>query len=112
MSLATIFQLPRDQEELRTWSFSHTAHHRDINRRVFEIQGVRLDEYVLDPYDVTNPGNWVALHQVMHQQMDKALNIRGYDLSQLDWTDDDGVISWFVSHSNEHYQAGAILGLG
>lgn len=111
MSIATLYIIPRTPEEFNVWSFAHAAHHRDILRRIYEVYGSRLDEYVLDPFDPLDPGNWTALHQVMHQQMDAILGIAGYDLTELDWTDEAGLRAWMSHQGNEHYQAGTILGV-
>lgn len=112
MSLATLFITPSTEEEFGLWSFSHAAHHRDICRRVFETRGTRLDEYVLDPFDPADVGNWAATHQVMHQQFCQALGLDGFDLSEVDWSDEARVTEWITANGNEHYRAGALLGLG
>ena len=112
MSLATIYTPPFTPEDFSRWSFSHMAHHRDINRRIFETASVRLDEYVLDPFDPKNMGNWPWLHQAMHDQMNAQLGIAGYDITEVDWEDEDRMRSWMTQHGNLHYQAGTILGLG
>jgi len=110
--LATLFRIPQTPEEFSLWSFAHAAHHRDIIRLIFQTQSKRLDEYVLDPLNPVDMGNWPYLHQTMHQQMDTVLGIKGFDLSTIDWQDADLMSGWFNQHANEHYQAGAILKLG
>lgn len=110
--IATLYGMPHTEEDFSAWSFAHAAHHRDICRVVFRDSQVRLDEYVLDPFDPDDMGNWPYLHQVMHQQMDTALGIAGYDLSEIDWQDHDRIRSWLQQHGSEHYRVGAILGLG
>lgn len=110
--LATLATWPKTPSEFATWSFAHMAHHRDIGRVLLQQYDIRVDEYALDPFDPQNMGNWPYLHQVMHQQMDKALGIDGFDLSEIDWEDEDRMMSWLAQNCNEHYQAGAILGLG
>lgn len=112
MSLATIFQIPQTPNELSVWSFSHAAHHRDIIRVIYQTLNQRLDEYVLDPFDPTNLQNWPALHQTMHDQMNAALRLNGFNLIDPNWQDPDALVAWSSAHSNEHYRAGSILGLG
>lgn len=110
--LATISMIPGDVEEFNLWSFAHMSHHRDIIRLIYQTNGTRLDEYVIDPFDPLDMGNWPYLHQTMHQQFDAVLGIAGYDLQGIDWEDEGVVRDWFAKHSNEHYRAGAMLGLG
>lgn len=110
--LATLNSLPATPEEFATWSFSHSSHHRDIIRVIYQTTSQRLDEYVLDPFNIDDMGNWPYLHQVMHQQFNAVLGLAGFDLSEVDWRDDDLIRSWINQHANEHYRAGAILGLG
>lgn len=112
MSLASIFQIPQTPDDLSVWSFSHAAHHRDIIRVIFQKTQKHLDEYVLDPFDPVNPQNWPALHQTMHDQMNAALGIGGYNLIDPNWQDADALVSWSVLHAQEHYRVGSILGLG
>lgn len=110
--LATLFIIPQTPEEFSIWSFTHAAHHRDINRVIFQRGGGRLDEYVLDPFNPQDMGNWPYLHQTMHDQMNAALGLAGYDLTEIDWEDRDRTVDWVIHNGNLHYQAGAILGLG
>jgi hypothetical protein len=109
MSVLTFSQAPRDATELAVWSFSHMAHHRDIIRIIFQITGIQLNEFILDPFDPREDDSWVAQHQVMHQQMDGILGIVSYDLSVLDWSDPSGLASWMESNRLEHDQASLIL---
>lgn len=110
--LATLFTIPHTPEEFAIWSFTHAAHHRDLIRLIFQTRAKRLDEYVLDPFDPQNMGNWPATHAQMHQQMDKELGIDGFDLFEIDWQDADRTQEWITQNGSEHYRAGAILGLG
>lgn len=112
MALATLFIIPQTPDELQQWSFAHMASHRDICRVVFQTLSTRLDEYVLDPFDPLDPGNWVDRHQIMHQQMNAALGLDGFDLSELDWQDAERLQDWVVKNGNEHYRASSILRLG
>ena len=112
MPVPTLFQTPRTPEEMAVWSFAHQAHHRDIARIIFESQGIRLDEFVLDPFDPKEEEGWLTTHQIMHQQMDEVLGISGYVLSSVDWNDPDQLKMWLSKHGNEHFQAGTILNIG
>ena len=112
MSVASLYQNPHTADEFSVWSFAHQAHHRDITRIIFENQGIRLDEYVLDPFDPKEEEGWLALHQIMHNQMNEVLGISGFTLSAVDWTDAEQLASWLNRHGNEHFVAGTILNIG
>lgn len=64
--LANLYNVPGTDEERAQWSFSHMAHHRDINARIYLLVKVALPEYILDPVDVNNVGQWEYQHQLMH----------------------------------------------
>ena len=112
MSLAAIANVPSTLEELNAWSFAHMAHHRDIIARIYQLQGLVLPEYSLDPIDPLNPTVWEYSHQAMHNDQNTVLGIQGNDLSSINWQDENELAAWIFLNFNEHYQAGAILELG
>ena len=112
MSLASLQNYPRTRDEFALWSFGHAAHHRDILRRIFETKNQNLTSFLLDPFDPTEMGSWTQNHWIMHQQMDKALNIQSYDLSQLDWEDPELMTDWLQKNYYEHSIAAQLLNIG
>lgn len=110
--VAGLYNVPSIDPELSTWAFIHAAHHRDINRIIFEVSGLNLDEFVLDPFDPTDSGDWLRDHQNMHQQMDAILGISGYNLLSVDMKDRSQFESWINLNADEHLKAANILGLG
>ena len=114
MSLAALYNIPGNQDQLSVWSFANAAHHRDIVRLIFQTTGQRVDSYVLDPFDPQDPsgmGVWLYQHQTMHQQMDAILGITGYDLTDVDFTNQGVLGGWINVHALEHVQAAQILGV-
>lgn len=112
MTIATLYQPPMTEQEFSVWSAAHQSMHRDIARVVFEQAGTRLDEFVLDPFDPADMAAWLETHQIMHQQMDAALGISGFDLSEVEWRDRSQLTLWLRLHGDEHVRVGAILNLG
>ncbi len=112
MTVATLFQRPETADEFSTWSFTHQAMHRDIARVIFEVSGIRLDEFVLDPFDPKDEASWATTHQIMHEQMNRVLGISGFPLNAVDWSNSDQLETWLRVHGNEHFQAGQILNIG
>lgn len=112
MSLAGLYNVPETPDQFAQWSFINAAAHADINRVIFERVNVVISSFVLDPINPADLQNWLANHQIMHQQMDAVLGIAGYDLFDVDFTDRGQFASWIQSHASEHLQAGQILNLG
>ncbi len=112
MSVPILYHNPTSADEMSVWSFAHAAHHRDINRIIFETMGIRLDEFVLDPFDPKEEEGWLVTHQIMHSQMDEVLGIPGFVLSNVDWDDPGQLKMWLSRHGNEHFIAGTILNIG
>lgn len=111
MGLALVENVPESPETLAEWSFSHMAHHRDVNRAIYQKYGYALPEYVLDPFDPRNPGTWLYQHQIMHQNNDAILGISGYNLLEVDWGDPGQREVWINLNFNEHFQWNQDLGV-
>ena len=110
--LADLFNVPVTDDERAQWLFAHMAHHRDINARIYQLIAVALPEYVLDPVDIDDPGQWEYQHQLMHDNQNVLLGIDGQDLTGIDWKDQSLLTGWIFLNSNEHYQAAQILEIG
>jgi hypothetical protein len=110
--LADLYNVPTTDEERAQWSFAHMAHHRDINQRIYDLIRVALPEYIIDPINVDDPGDWDYQHQLMHDNQNQILGILGQDLTGAEWKDERLLAGWIFLNSNEHYQASAILGIG
>lgn len=111
-AIAALFNVPSTQDELNEWSFAHAAHHRDINRVLYQKVGAFLPEYVLDPIDIKNPYVWLEQHQEMHNRQNTLLAIAGNDLLDVDLADKNEFAGWIFLNSSEHFQAANILGIG
>lgn len=111
-AVANLYNVPGNDQERATWSYSHMAHHRDINRVIYQLIGLALPEYLLDPIDPNNPGPWDDLHQAMHDQMDQVLGISGFNLLGVDWNNQELLASWIFLNATEHKQAADILEIG
>ena len=110
--IADLYNVPSTDVERAQWSFAHVAHHRDINRRIYELIAVALPEYIIDPINPANPDDWEYLHQTMHDNQNQILGIQGQDLTQVDWKDQRLLTAWIFLHSSEHSQAADILEIG
>jgi len=111
MGLASIFNVPTDQATTDEWAFSHMAHHRDINRKIFEIHGIEIPEYVLDPFNPNDTGTFGYQHQEMHNYQNAVLGIAGNDLVDVSWRNEEERASWIQLNAIEHLQANQVLGI-
>lgn len=109
MALASLYNVPSTDSERSQWAFAHMAHHRDINRRIYELTLVALPEFILDPINIENNGDWEYQHQEMHNNQNSILGIAGFDLSELNWTKQNELAGWVFLNGQEHRQAAAIL---
>ena len=110
--LADLYNVPSTDAERAQWSFAHMAHHRDINEKIYVLLKIALPEYILDPIDPNDTGQWEYLHQTMHDNQNQILGIQGQDLTGIDWKDQNLLSSWIWLNGSEHYQASAILEVG
>jgi hypothetical protein len=114
MPLAQLSAVPHTPVETQQWQFANVASHRDIIRLVGVTKGIQLVEYPLEPFDPNDPNslqNFLNLHADMHQQMDKALGLPSYALSELAWTDSVALAQWISQHYVEHQAASSLLGV-
>lgn len=110
--LADLYNVPTNDAERAQWAFAHMAHHRDINRRIYELVAIALPEYILDPVNPDDTGDWEYQHQLMHDNQNQLLGISGQDLTDIEWKDQRLLNAWIFLHSVEHYQASNILEIG
>lgn len=111
-AIADLYNVPSNDAERAQWAFAHMAHHRDINRRIYELVAISLPEYILDPINLEDMDSWEYQHQLMHDNFDAILGISGFDLTGIDWKDQNQLAGWVFLNSNEHRQAADILEIG
>lgn len=110
--IAGIANIPTTREELLVWATNHATHHVDINRSLYQLTGINLPDFILDPIDPDNTGVWEAQHQIEHDNMDAILGITGFDLSEVDFKKTEYLTGWIQLNLSEHYQAANVLGIG
>jgi hypothetical protein len=111
VSLALISTVPTVPERFLEWSFSHMAHHRDINHAILLQFGDQFPEFPLDPIDFDDPEEMLYNHQTMHNNQNSVLGIAGNDLLSVDFGDIDQRSAWIWLNFQEHLQANAKLGV-
>lgn len=111
-AIAALYNVPSTQDELATWASAHATHHKNILATIFRLANIQLQEFILDPFDPRDSGSWLLQHQEMHTEMDALLQISGYNLLELDFSDRRDLAGWIWLNADEHKQASDILGIG
>jgi hypothetical protein len=92
--VANLSNIPSDVQSVNEYAFSLQAQIRDINRVIFEDSGITLPEYVIDPLNIDNPNAQLQQLQIMADNIGDVLNIAGYDLEDVDLSDQGQRASW------------------
>jgi hypothetical protein len=108
--IAGLFNVPETQADWSTWTFIHSAHHRDIAAAIFQQLSLTVPDAILDPVDISDEG-WLERHQAIHFAMDVILGIASYNLDEVDLTNKDEREAWVFLNAVEHRQAAGILGI-
>lgn len=110
MALASIFNIPRGEQDLLLFSFNNMDQHRQIVSAIAG-RGTRLTLYSLDPIPGADVLTWLIIHQQAHVDFTGALGIAGVDLTAVDFRDPEQMASWIRLHADEHQQAAIKLGI-
>ena len=105
MGLATIANIPETDETLAQWSFSHQAHHFDINQGILKKFGISLPLFPTDPMNLNDLGTFFYWHQTMHNNQNAILGIEGNNLLDVDWTNKGQLTIWVQTNLTEHQEA-------
>ena len=111
MSVANVYNVPTNDQQLSQGSFLHMALHRDQILAVKRAFNVILPEYVIDPIDLRPDGIWFQQHQQMHDNIDQVLNVEQFNLIDVDWTNEASRIGWIQGHAQLHQQEAETLGV-
>ena len=99
MSVADIFNVPSNDQELAAWSNLHMIWHRSMNLAAFEQFNVALPEFILDPADFSSRSGFLQNHQTMHDNLDALYGVASYNIIDVDMTDPSQRAGWFAAHA-------------
>lgn len=111
MSLASVYNVPKDARSLAEFAFNNRLSHLSIAQAIQTKTGVILSLPVLDPMPVFDLQNWAVQHQAVHNAMNGVLGLEGNDLTDVNWEKPEEVESWIRLHADEHYKASQVLGI-
>ena len=113
MSLLEIQALPQTPQEWAGWSFAHEAHHRDVNRVIWQLHGMTLPDFPLDPFRPEGDTSvWLYHHAVSHNNINAVLKQQDQLLVAVDWQDDDSVQDWMAANFVDHLKWSQTFGVG
>lgn len=105
MMLVSLLNVPRNDQEWQSWSFSHRNSHTKIRQAILQQKGINLTDYQLDPINFDAINFFLQNNQQMHQDMSAALGSQGSDLEEVDFDDEQQKASWIYYHYLEHQTA-------
>lgn len=105
MPLVNLLNVPQTKEEWDIFSFSHRDSHKKIIQAIQAQNTVILSEYELDPINPEDVQGFLNRNQQAHQDMNRALQTQGSDLSEVDLNDPKQLQAWISAHYKEHYDA-------
>lgn len=111
MALATLYNIPTDDNEMSVFSFSNQDEHNKIARILTTGYSVTVPSFVLDPMPLDDMGAWLEQHQILHNIMNSVAKGQSNDLTSVDFTDEGQLTEWIWLHAQEHYLAANKLGV-
>ena len=85
--------------------------HERIITAVNSSKKTNLEQFNLDPLDPSDLQTWLEQHQQLHNDMNAALGLTGYNLNTISFEDAGSVQLWVQLHVQEHLAAHQKLGL-
>ena len=109
--LADLFNVPKSPASLNQFAFNNDAEHVHIIDAILLQNSVMLDRYIINPIPLDDSRGWARRHQIMHNAMNRELNLQGQDLSSVDFNDERALEAWIQIHVQEHYKANLALNI-
>jgi hypothetical protein len=111
MSVADVWNVPSNEDELARWGVLHMILHRDQIRAALNKYNTILPEYVLDPVDTSPNSAWFQNHQTMHDNIDALTKVAPFNLLDVDLSKESQLIGWIQGHAQLHQQESNVLGV-
>ncbi len=111
MSLASLYNVPRDENDWYVWSFANQDSHTRIAEALLSQKNIQTTVLALDPIPSFAIEEWLRRHQQMHNEMDGALGIDASDFTIPDFRNAAEVEQWLRAHADEHTEAENMLGI-
>ena len=103
MPLAQLYNTPLNPEQEAVFNFAHADHHRRMIQAAFVRFHITLPEFVLDPLNAQSV-DVILQHQTMHNAIDALYGISGFDLTDVNWQDEQQRAGWIWLNAQLHQQ--------
>lgn len=106
-----LYNTPYDEGTLLEWSSMHQKDHFDIASQIqFKMSGTTVLLMPIDPVPLQlDMMTWAMNHQAMHNEMDNAVGVAGFDLTSVNFLQREQLEIWINLHAWEHYRVAQIL---
>ena len=111
MALATLYNVPTNQNEMNIFSFSNQDEHNKIAAAILLRYSTSVPSFVLDPIPIFSMGVWLQQHQLLHNIMNGIAGSNSDDLTDVNFRDQNQLTEWIWIHAQEHYQVSNFLQL-
>lgn len=103
-----LFNIPFDEQSMLEWSSLHQKDHFGIASQIFQkMTGTMVLLMPIDPVPLqlgqTQMLTWAMIHQFMHNEMDNAVGVMGFNLTAVNFFDRDELTNWMQLHAMEHF---------
>ncbi|MDE2097088.1 MAG: hypothetical protein KGL39_07565 [Patescibacteria group bacterium] len=112
MPVANLANVPDSPETWNEYSFSLQATLVDINQRILQQYSVYLPNYILDPFNINDPGAQLFQLQEMMNNINGTLNLSGFDYKEVNLQNREQVASWVFLLFTNIKQAADKVGVG
>ena len=95
-----------------TWGAVHQSDHFAIVNGILNKKGISIGVLPIDPVPLGNRAAmlaWFMNHQAVHNQMNAAMGLGGFDLSYVDFTNEEQARVWIQYNALEHAQISAAI---
>lgn len=107
-----LFNAPTDVGMWLSFGSVHQLDHFGLVRQVLDKRQILLGMLPIDPVPVDNPSamlTWFQHHQALHNALNGAVGLGGFDLSFVDFNDQSRASHWIQDHAIEHMRISAFL---
>lgn len=112
MTVLSLMNPPTTPQDIASWSFANQDHHNRVTTNAQTLTGALITVRQIDPIAFFDLQDWLGRHQQWHNDINAALGLAGFDLSDLDFKNQKQLEAWTRLHVQEHVQWQTVTGIG
>lgn len=100
-----LYNTPYDEGSLLEWGSIHQKDHFAIASEIMrKMSGTTVLLMPIDPVPLQlDMLTWAMTHQFMHNEMDNAVGVAGFNLTSVNFAQRDQLLIWINLHASEHF---------